>query len=58
VALWLPFLGLVALIAWMYHVIAHRPGGQPIGALEAAFAKLGKSIRRFLKRRDKGLAAA
>jgi lipopolysaccharide export system permease protein len=36
-ALWLPFLGLVALIGWMYHVIAHRPGGQPIGALEAAF---------------------
>jgi hypothetical protein len=37
---------------------ALSPGGQPIGALEAAFAKLGKSIRRFLKRRDKGLAAA
>ena len=47
-ALWLPFLALVALIAWMYHVIAHRPGGQPIGALEAAFAKVGKTIRRFL----------
>jgi lipopolysaccharide export system permease protein len=47
-ALWLPFLGLVALIFWMYHVIAHRPGGQPIGALEAAFAKLGKTIRRLI----------
>ena len=35
-ALWLPFLFFVALIGWMYHVIAHRPGGQPIGALEAA----------------------
>ncbi len=40
--LWLPFLAFVALIVWMYHVIAHRPGGQPIGALEAAFAKIGK----------------
>ena len=47
-ALWLPFAGLVALILWMYHVIAHRPGGQPIGALEAAFTKIGKTIRRLL----------
>ena len=31
-ALWLPFLAFVALILWMYHVIAHRRG-QPIGAL-------------------------
>jgi lipopolysaccharide export system permease protein len=50
-ALWLPFFGLVVLIAWMYHVIAHRPGGQPIGALEAAFAKLAKFIRKLLPRR-------
>ena len=47
-ALWLPFLVFVALILWMYHVIAHRPGGQPIGALEAAFAKIGKLIRKAL----------
>jgi len=50
-ALWLPFLVLVALIVWMYHVIAHHPGGQPIGALEAAFAKLGKLVRKLLPRR-------
>jgi len=49
-ALWLPFLGLVALIFWMYHVIAHRPGGQPIGALEAAFAKVGKTVRKMMPR--------
>jgi lipopolysaccharide export system permease protein len=49
-ALWLPFLGLVALIFWMYHVIAHRPGGQPIGALEAAFAKSGKTVRKMMPR--------
>jgi lipopolysaccharide export system permease protein len=49
-ALWLPFLFFVALIGWMYHVIAHRPGGQPIGALEAAFAKIGKLIGKLAPR--------
>ena len=57
-ALWAPFLGLVALIAWMYHVVAHRPGGQPIGALEAAAARLGKLIRRLLPKRRGGLIEA
>jgi lipopolysaccharide export system permease protein len=47
-ALWLPFLAFVALILWMYHVIAHRPGGQPIGALEATFAKAAKMVRKLL----------
>ncbi|HVF37147.1 MAG TPA: LPS export ABC transporter permease LptF [Sphingomicrobium sp.] len=50
-ALWLPFLGLVLLIVWMYHVIAHRPGGQPIGALEAAFVKVGQMLKRLIPRR-------
>ena len=59
-ALWLPFLGLVALIGWMYHVIAHRPGGQPIGALENGFKQLGKWARRILPRNriDSEAAAA
>jgi lipopolysaccharide export system permease protein len=48
IALWVPFLLLVALIVWMYRTIAHKPGGQPIGALERAFAKLGKAIRSLL----------
>jgi lipopolysaccharide export system permease protein len=51
IALWLPFLGLAALIFWMYHVLAHRPGGQPIGALDAGFAKLGKLVRRLIPQR-------
>lgn len=51
IALWVPFFAFVALIAWMYHVIAHHPGGQPIGALEAAFAKIGKSLKRLLPNR-------
>jgi lipopolysaccharide export system permease protein len=42
----------------MYHVLAHRPGGQPIGALEAAFAKLGKAVRKVApKRRFKRIEA-
>ena len=48
IALWLPFLGFSALIFWMYHVLAHKPGGQPIGALERSFAKAAKSVRRML----------
>ena len=50
VALWVPFILLAILIGWMYHVIAHRPGGQPIGALERSFAKLGRAVRRLLPR--------
>jgi lipopolysaccharide export system permease protein len=57
-ALWLPFLVFVVLIGWMYHVIAHRPGGQPIGALEAAFAKLGKLIRRLIPARRRAARLA
>ncbi|MCA1653540.1 MAG: LPS export ABC transporter permease LptF [Sphingomicrobium sp.] len=54
-ALWGPFLLLFSLILWMYHVVAHRPGGQPIGALERFFAKISKSVRRLFKRRFRGL---
>ena len=50
-ALWIPFLFFAALIVWMYHTIAHVPGGQPIGALESAFAKLGKMTRSLFTRR-------
>ena len=37
------------LVLWMYHVIAHRPGGQPIAALEFAFAKIGKQVGRLIR---------
>ena len=47
-ALWVPFLLVSAGIYWMYHVLAHRPGGQPIGALERVFKVLGNRIRRLL----------
>ena len=44
VALWLPFAVFALVIGWMYHVIAHVPGGQPIGAVERVAAKAGKAI--------------
>jgi lipopolysaccharide export system permease protein len=44
-ALWVPLMLLSGLILWMYHVLAHKPGGQPIAALERAFAKVGKMVR-------------
>ena len=47
-AMWGPFLLMVALIVWMYHVIAHRPGGQPIGTLEWAAARAGRWVRSLL----------
>jgi lipopolysaccharide export system permease protein len=49
-ALWIPFLLFAALIWWMYYTLAHKPGGQPIGALEVAFAKIGKAVRSALTR--------
>jgi lipopolysaccharide export system permease protein len=48
IALWLPFAVFAGLILWMYWTLAHKPGGQPIGALERAFAKFGKVIGRVL----------
>jgi lipopolysaccharide export system permease protein len=47
-ALWVPLIALAALIFWMYHVLAHRPGGQPIGAIEWAFTKAARSVRKLL----------
>ena len=50
IALWVPLILLSALIWWMYHVLAHKPGGQPIGALERAFARVGRTLRSLLPR--------
>lgn len=49
VALWVPFLLFAGIILWMYHVVAHRPGGQPIGALEMLFAKATKWLTKWLR---------
>ena len=58
VALWTPLVFLSALIFWMYHVLAHRPGGQPIAALERAFARVGKMVRAAVPRPRDGRAEA
>ena len=53
-SLWLPFCLFAALIMWMYHIAAHVPGGQPIGALEKAFSKFGgvfKGLLNFNRKR-------
>jgi lipopolysaccharide export system permease protein len=47
-AMWVPFAVLAGVIGWMYHVLAHRPGGQPIGALEWAAAKLARRVRALM----------
>ena len=53
-ALWGPFALFAALIAYMYWQTAHVPGGQAIGGLENAFAKLGRWLRRLFGRRRPG----
>jgi len=50
-ALWVPFTLFAALILWMYYRTAYVPGGQAIGALEMAFAKLSKQIGKLFARR-------
>ena len=50
-ALWGPFAVFALLILWMYWTIAFKPGGQPIGALENAFAKLSKRLGKLFRRR-------
>jgi lipopolysaccharide export system permease protein len=49
-ALWIPFVCFAALIMWMYHVLAHRPGGQPIGTLERGAGKVAEQVRRWFTR--------
>ena len=57
-ALWVPFILFAALILWMYWRVAFVPGGQAIGALETAFAKLAKRLRALTRRRERALQAA
>ena len=51
IALWGPFLLFCALSVWMFYTVAYVPGGQPIAALERAFAKIGAALRRLVSRR-------
>jgi lipopolysaccharide export system permease protein len=47
-AQWVPFVLFAGLCLWLYYILAYRPGGQPIGALERGLANIGKSVRRLL----------
>ncbi len=54
-AQWVPFAGFAALSVWLYYVLAYRPGGQPIGALDRAFSQLSATLSGLasrLMRRD------
>ena len=50
-AFWIPFVLFAGLIVWMYYRVAYVPGGQAIGALEMAFAKLSKRVTRLFARK-------
>ena len=52
-ALWIPFILFAALIVWMYWTLAHKPGGQPIGALERVFGHVAGLFGRLLRRRGR-----
>lgn len=49
IALWVPFALFAGLIYWMYQMVANVPGGAPIAALERAAAKLGGSLKAWLR---------
>ena len=49
-ALWIPFVLFAVLIWWMYRTLTKKPGGQPIGALERQFAKLGALAKKLFSR--------
>ncbi|MXO65037.1 LPS export ABC transporter permease LptF [Altericroceibacterium endophyticum] len=51
-ALWGPFAIFAALILWMYYRVAYVPGGQAIGALEVAFAKLASWVKKLWRRKN------
>ena len=56
IALWVPLMLFAGMISWMYHVLAHRPCGQPIGALERFFAK-GAKLAKAVMPKPRGAAA-
>lgn len=50
-ALWGPFVLFAALIVSMYWRLAYVPGGQPIGGLETAFAKITRAVMKLFAAR-------
>jgi lipopolysaccharide export system permease protein len=58
IALWAPFTIFAGLVIWMFYIAAFVPGGQPIGALERVFTKLGKWVKRWMTGARRREAAA
>lgn len=52
-AQWAPFMVFLALAAWFYHVLAHKPGGQPIAGLDRGVSWLLAQFGRLRKSRVK-----
>ena len=50
-ALWGPFVLFAGLIVWMYWRVAYVPGGQAIGGLERAFARIAAASRKLFGRK-------
>jgi len=48
---WIPFALFAGLCLWMYHTLAYKPGGQPIGFLDRGFAQLASLVGRVARRR-------
>jgi len=48
-AQWIPFAMFVGMCLWFYHVLAHTPGGQPIGGVDRAFKALGALLGKLRK---------
>ncbi len=49
-AQWIPFALFTALCLWMFHVLSHRPGGQPIGGLDRLAGRVTALFKARLKR--------
>ena len=58
---WVPFALFSMLCFWLYYVLAFKPGGQPIGALDKMFGSFAKFVGRTFRRtapwRDRALSA-
>lgn len=57
IALWGPFVIFATIILWMYYRVAFVPGGQAIGALETAYAKIARRLKMFSRQHRRMLKA-
>ena len=53
IAQWVPYALFAALCIWFYHVLAHKPGGQPIGMIDRLFKKFTGLFKKLRKPAEK-----